>query len=73
MILINCQVGKEYIIEKIIGGLRVTRRLNHLGVLPNVTVKIVLKNVFGPMIIDVKGTRLALGRGLVAKIKVKEK
>ncbi len=50
-------------------GQRLARRLAELGLTPGVTLQVVHKNG-GPMLIAVRGTRLALGRGVTDKILV---
>lgn len=71
MNLNECLLNKIYIVDKIIGGSRATQRLTHLGILPDTLVKIVRRGWGGPILIEVKGSKLALGRGLANKIVVK--
>ena len=52
-------------------GHRLSRRLAELGLTPGVVMQVVHKNG-GPMLIAVRGTRLALGRGVTDKILVEE-
>ena len=52
-------------------GRRLSRRLAELGLTPGVVMQVVHKNG-GPMLIAVRGTRLALGRGVTDKILVEE-
>lgn len=42
-------------------------RLASLGITPGVRIK-VLRNTGGPLLLDVRGSRLALGRGIAAKV-----
>jgi len=52
------------------GGLKVQRRLNALGLTPGTEVTIVSRNAGGPIILAVKDSRLAIGRGLLHHIQV---
>ena len=52
------------------GGL--TRRLADMGLLPGVNIKVISSQMPGPVIIDLRGTRLALGYGVAQKILVVE-
>lgn len=63
--------GKEVIIKEILGGQGVKRRLYNLGIYPGIKVK-VIKNalVFGPILVEVQGSEVALGRGMAAKVDV---
>ena len=70
MNLTNCLLNKKYIIEKIIGGNRATIRLGELGVLPNKEVRVLRRQPFGPILIEIMGSKLMLGRGLASKIEV---
>lgn len=46
------------------GGLGVQKRLTALGLTPGTEVTIITQNYDGPLILAVKGSRLAIGRGL---------
>jgi len=52
------------------GGLGVQKRLTALGLTPGTIVMIVAKNCDGPIILAVKDSRLAIGRGLLHHIQV---
>lgn len=52
-------------------GHRLEHRLNHMGLLPGVRVKVLQNNAPGPVIIAVKDSRLCLGRGIANKIMVR--
>lgn len=70
MILFDGEVGKTYIIKSINAGRRATKRLNDMGITPDIKIK--LLNKLGPVIIEVRKSRLAIGRGLSKKIEVEE-
>jgi len=50
------------------GGRGLVRRLSELGFTPGAKVKILFSNSPGPVVIDVRGSRIALGRGLLMRI-----
>ncbi len=56
-------------IVNIRAGSKAHRFLADLGIHAGEKIK-VIKNDSGPVIIEVKGTRVAIGRGLAAKIEV---
>lgn len=65
--------GKNYIVETIISGTRAMKRIVDMGVIPGEKIKII-RNIsfFGPILIEVKGSKLMLGRGIAQKIIIKE-
>jgi ferrous iron transport protein A len=64
--------GKNYLVEKIIGGHGISGRLNAMGIVPKEVIKVVFQTWGGPMTVAVKGVRIALGRGISHKIEVSE-
>jgi ferrous iron transport protein A len=71
MRLIDIPAGKSARVVDVAGGMGMKNRLAAIGIYPGATVKVV-KTPPGPMIIEVSGTRLALGKGMAARIKVEE-
>ena len=65
-------VGTEAKLSKIIGGCNLTKRLTELGLICGTKIKVVSNSGGGPVLIEVKDTRLALGRGVAMKIFVEE-
>ena len=63
--------GDQVRLVRINAGHRLARRLAELGLTPGVVLQVVHKNG-GPMLIAVRGARLALGRGVTDKILVEE-
>lgn len=61
--------GEEYIIKKIGGKEETRKHLETLGFVVGGTVSIV-SEINGNMIVNVKGSRLAIGKDLAAKIMV---
>jgi ferrous iron transport protein A len=45
-------------------------RLAELGFTPNTTIKILKSFGSGPLLLEVKGSRIALGRGIAMKVLV---
>ena len=54
----------------ITGGCQSQTRLAALGILPGEQVEIIQRDNGGPLLLDVKGTRVALGRGISSKVLV---
>jgi len=71
MRLIDIPAGKSARVVDVTGGMGMKNRLAAIGIYPGATVKVV-KSLPGPMIIEVSGTRLALGKGMAARIEVEE-
>jgi len=66
--LLMLLVGRKGIVGKIVGGRSVCKRLNELGLVPGTEVEMVNKIANGPVMIRVKGSKLAIGRGLASKV-----
>jgi len=70
--LIECGIGEKLTVLKVDAGYQAKRRLADLGIFPGV--KIIKKKAApfrGPIEILVKGSLLAIGRGLASKILVR--
>jgi len=67
-------IGTEAKIIKIYGGRGLVRRLSEMGFTPGTKVKIVHNHnpYVGPVLVEVKDSRIALGRGVSMKIVVEE-
>ena len=52
------------------GGLQ--RRLADMGLTPGVQIKVISSQTPGPVLIDLRGSRVALGWGIAQKIAVKK-
>ncbi|MHA1828548.1 MAG: FeoA family protein [Candidatus Heimdallarchaeaceae archaeon] len=63
--------NNEVKVVRILAGIRARQFLADLGIIEGENVR-VIKNNFGPLIVEVKGTRIALGRGLATKIEVSD-
>ncbi|MCT4634574.1 MAG: ferrous iron transport protein A [Firmicutes bacterium] len=62
--------GSEVVLKNIFWGEKLKRKLQDMGLTPGVKLKVVSDSGKGPVVIDVRGTRLALGRGILNKIYV---
>lgn len=62
--------GEMVQLTHIAAGRRLARRLAELGLTPGVTFQVLHVNG-GPILIAIRGARLALGRGMAEKIMVK--
>ena len=73
MKLIDLKEGQKGIIISILGGRSVNQRLTDMGLTPGTEFKMVRKGRLCPVEISVRGSELALGCGVAAKILVKVK
>jgi Fe2+ transport system protein FeoA len=62
--------GEEVRLLGVRGGWGVKRRLADMGLTPGETLRIVQADSSGPLLVAVRGSRLALGRGMAHKIMV---
>ena len=53
-------------------GFGLKKRLADMGLSPGVTLRVIHSQMRGPVIIDLRGSRLALGRGMAQRILVQE-
>ncbi|MFW9852717.1 MAG: ferrous iron transport protein A [Candidatus Thorarchaeota archaeon] len=67
--LTELKTNNIVIVKKIVAGHKAHRFLADLGIHEGEKIRIV-KNDVGPIIVEVKGTRVAIGRGLAGKIQV---
>lgn len=72
MTLYETQKDREYMVEGLFVEEAVTRRLQALGLNDGTRIKVLNRKRRGALIIQVRGTRLALGRHLSANIEVSE-
>ena len=64
--------GRTVVLVRIDAGHGLNNRLAVMGLLPNVEFKVVNNHHSGPFVIELKGSRMALGRGMANKILVSE-
>ena len=70
--LVQAKENEGLEIVSIMGGRIATKRLADMGLMPGVKIKILKKALFGPIEIEVRGSKLILGRGLASKIFVRQ-
>jgi ferrous iron transport protein A len=63
MQLIELQPGKEAVIRRLEGGRSVLSRLAALGFTPGAVVTVLRNGEHGPLLVSLRGSRVALGRG----------
>ncbi len=68
--LADLQAGTRAVVREFRAGRAVESRLASLGFTPGAAVEVVQNYGRGPLIVTVRGTRVALGRGEAAKIMV---
>ena len=66
----NLKIGEKGIIMEIKGGKGLLQRLYSLGIIPGLPFQ-VENTSFGPFVIKINNSKVALGRGVVSKIMVK--
>ena len=72
LFLINLKPDEEAEVISILGGQMATKRLADLGLTSGTKIKVLRRALFwGPIEIEVRGSKLVLGRGLASKILVK--
>jgi len=64
--------GKLFSVTAIIAGWRLQRRLADMGLTTGIQVSVMNGQHAGPILLDVRGSRLGLGYGMAQKILVKE-
>lgn len=69
--LAEIQAGERAVVREFRAGRAVQNRLASLGFTPGVEVDMTQNYGIGPLIVTVRGTRVALGRGEAAKILVR--
>lgn len=67
----NARLQQPARVIELAGGMGVRSHLNTLGIHVGDTIRVVERAPFkGPVLIEVHGTRVALGRGVARKVKV---
>ncbi len=62
-------IGQDVRLCKLCGGRRLAHRLAEMGLTPGVCLRIV-QDAGGPLLISVRDSRIALGRGIASKLQV---
>ena len=66
------QAGEKVTLATIDAGDDLRSRLAAMGMVPNTEILIVSNSRPGPFVVNVKGTRIALGRGMAHKVMVEK-
>ena len=72
MTLANALIGETVRLVTIEGGTHIRRRLADMGLSTGMEVKVITSIERGPIILSVKDSRLAIGRGMAEKIIVEK-
>lgn len=72
MPLMLVQSGRNVVLKEITWGRKLKKKLMDMGLTPGVSFQVVSAGSRGPAVIDVRGTRLVLGKGVLSKIIVEE-
>ncbi len=71
MRLLDAESGIWVLITGYQGGTGVEHKLRQLGIMPGSCLRVIRHAPFGgPLLIEIEGRSVALGRGIAAKIKV---
>lgn len=70
MSLSMAREGEQVVLKNIAWGEKLKRRLQDMGLTPGVKFSIISSNTNGSLIINLRGSRLVLGRGMAQKILV---
>ncbi|MEN8242514.1 MAG: FeoA family protein [Chloroflexota bacterium] len=69
MLLTDAPLGETYQLVSLKGGKGLQRRLAEMGLTPGINLR-VLQDAGGPLLIAIRSSRIALGRGMAKKITV---
>ncbi len=71
MTLEDAGLRERVVVEEITGGRGVRMHLNTLGIHVGDTIRVVERAPFrGPVLVEINGSRVALGRGIARKVRV---
>ena len=72
MPLAMARPGELVTVTMVRAGWGLQRKLADMGLTPGVQIRIINSQMSGPVLIDLRGSRVALGRGIAHKIIVEE-
>ena len=72
MTLYDAVPGKKYRIERVEGGCKLNSRLCAMGLMPGEVFNVYAYSRGGPVCISVKGSKFAIGRGMMSRVFIKE-
>jgi ferrous iron transport protein A len=70
MLLTSLPAGQRARLVRIEGGHQAVHRLSEMGLTPGVELEVLRRNGGGPLLLAVRDTRLALGRGMADRVLV---
>jgi len=70
--LLELAQGEKAVVKGFKGGYKLRVQLNNLGIHEGDTIEIKKKGAFGPLLISVHNSNVALGRGVASKILVEK-
>jgi len=73
LLLTDMKERQKGIIISILAGRTANKRLADLGLTPETEIKVLKNAMWCPVEIEVRGSKLAIGRGLASKILIKLK
>ena len=72
MTLYDAVPGKKYRIIRVEGGCKLNCRLCAMGLMPNEIFTVYAYSRGGPVCISIKGSKFAIGRGMMGRVIIKE-
>ena len=66
------RAGRMATIVGVNAGWGLSKRLADMGLVPRTTLRVINSQAPGPIVVEVKGSKLVLGRGIAQKIMVEE-
>ncbi len=72
MTLSQVRPGQKVRLARVDAGQGMNARLASMGLVPNVEIAMVSNGHPGPIVVNVKGTKMMLGRGMAQKILVSD-
>jgi Fe2+ transport system protein FeoA len=70
--LSSAEVGKSYVLLSLVGGADFREKISSMGLNFGVKFRIIANSGHGPVGLEVRNTRLGIGRGMAEKIKVRQ-
>ncbi len=70
--LLSLAPNERGVVVDLMGGSNFRSRLYAMGLAPGAVVKVLGNYPRGPLIVEVSGTRIALGRGMAARVLVRK-
>lgn len=65
------KTGKKVKIIAVANGHQFKSKLIAMGLIPGTEIEVIKNSFYGPFIVEVRGSRIMLGRSMAKKIKVK--